>query len=103
MASGSALKTYHATLSADTVDTATLILWSRYVLVINKSSTDLLYVTTDGTTPAVEADDTYCVLPGDSKLLFNEGVQPEPALGISAGVVVKLISSGDADYGVEKN
>lgn len=103
MASGTAFKTYHSTLVADTADTVSLEAWTRYVLVINKSATDFMYATTDGSTPTVEGDDTYCIPPSTSKMLFNEGVEPMPALGLSAGTVVKLISSGTPDYGVEKN
>lgn len=103
MASGSALKAFHSTLVADTVDTVTLTAWSRYVLVINKSTSDIIYVTTDGSTPTVAGDNTYCVLAGQSKLLFNEGVQPEPALSLSGSTTVKLISTGTPAYGVEKN
>lgn len=102
MASKSAFKAAHGTLSANTVDTITLSAWSRYVLVINKSS-DIIYATTDGTAPTVAGDDTYCVPSNSSKLLFNEGVEPEPALGVTAGTVVKLISSGTPAYSVEKN
>ena len=103
MASGSALKTYPSTLAATTVDTVTLTAWTRYVLVVNKSASDLIYVTTDGTAPTVGGDNTFCVTPGQSKLLFNEGVEPEPALGLAGSTVVKLISSGTPAYAVEKN
>lgn len=102
MASGSAFKAYHSTLSANTVDTVTLTAWSRYVLVINRSS-DVIYATTDGTAPTVGGDDTYCVPANSSKMLFNEGVQPEPALGVAASSVVKLISTGTPAYSVEKH
>lgn len=103
MASGSAFKAYHSTLTAATVDTVTLDAWGRYVLVINKSATDYIYVTTDGSTPTVEGNNTYCVCPGQSKVLFNEGVEPEPALALAGSTAVKLISSGTPKYGVEKN
>lgn len=102
MASASAFKTYHGTLTANTVDTVSLTVWTRYVLVINKSS-DVIYATTDGSTPAVKGEDTYCVPANTSKLLFNEGVEPEPALSVSGATVVKLISTGTPDYSVEKN
>lgn len=105
MASGSAFKTYHSTLAASTVDTVTLDAWGRYILVVNKSAaaTDYIYVTTDGTTPTVDGANTYVVMPGQSKLLFNEGVEPEPGLGLAGSTVVKLISTGTPKYGVEKN
>lgn len=102
MASGSALKTYHSTLTATTVETVTLTAWYRYVAVVNKSTSDFIYATTDGSTPTVEGADTYCVRPGETKVLFNEGTEIEPALGVAAGVTVKLISSGTPKYGVEK-
>ncbi len=105
MASGSAFKTYHSTLAASTVDTVTLTAWTRYVLVVNKSTTatDIIYVTTDGSAPHDAGDNTFCVPAGTSKLLFNEGVEPEPALGVAGSTVVKLISTGTPAYGVEKN
>lgn len=103
MASGNAIKAYHSTLAAATVDTVTLDAWGKYLLVINKSTADYIYVTTDGSAPTVEGANTYCVSPGQSKVLFNEGVEPEPALALSGSTVVKLISSGTPKYGVEKN
>ena len=103
MASGSAHLAYHSTLTANTVETVTLEAWSRYLLIVNLSATHPIYVTTDGTVPTVEGDDTYCVPPSTSKQLFNEGVEPEPALGVSGSTVVKLISSSTPDYGVERN
>lgn len=102
MASGSALKTYHSTLTATTVDTVTLA-WSKYVSVINKSSTDSLYVTTDGSDPTVAGANTYFVGPEQSKMLANEGLVPEPAIELFPSTVVKLISSGTPSYCVEKN
>ena len=103
MASGSASIAYHSTLSAGTVDTVSLDTWSKYLLIINKSTTatDVIYITTDGTEPEVEGDDTYCVLANSSKMLANEGVIPEPALGVAGSTVIKLICSGTPDYGVE--
>lgn len=103
MATGSAYKSLHATLTADTVDTVSLTGWTKYVRVVNTSASDLIYVTTDGSTPTVEGDNTYVVLPSSDLLLINEGVLPEPALGTSGSTVVKLISSGTPTYGVEKN
>ena len=105
MASGNALKTYHSTLAASTVDTVTLDAWSRYILIVNKSTTatDIIYVTTDGSTPHDSGANTFTVPANTSKLLFNEGVEPEPALGLAGSTVVKLISTGTPAYAVEKN
>ena len=111
MASGSASKAYHSTLVGDEPDTVDLVPWTRYVLVINRGS-DPIYATTDGTTATVKGDDTFCVPPGESKVLFNHlPVEYPQEQNYSedfqdfwvTGTRVSLISAGGPDYSVERN
>lgn len=88
-------KAKHATLTASTVDTVTLtaaptspLSGNIEVEVVNWDANASIYFTTDGTTPAAAADNTYVVGPGS-------------ALKVAlAGTAVKLISASAAAYSV---
>jgi hypothetical protein len=89
----------HATLTANSVDTVTLtgftFLGNRSVEVFNHSTgADLLWFTTDGTTPAPKGDDCYFVRPGTGLTATLRSTQA----GNSA--VVKLTCSSAVDYSV---
>jgi hypothetical protein len=92
MASYTVAKAKHATLVASTVDTVT-VTWgaSQQVEVANWGSARL-YFTTDGSTPAVGADDTFVVGPGGSLVV------PTPGMTSTA---VKLICAAANDYSVQ--
>lgn len=88
MADYDVTKSKHATLTGTTVDTVNFTQqWSR-IEVINRTSTgEPLYVTTNGTAPVAEADDTDIVMPGEAVLLNCETE------------TVKIIGDGN-DYSV---
>lgn len=93
MASYTVAKAKHATLVASTVDSVTLSLDFGSVEILNRSTTDTIYATVDGSTPVVAADDTIFVGPGQSV------VTTMPTTGAGTDVV-KLISSGTPSYSV---
>lgn len=92
MASYEENRAVHKTLTSTTVDTVTLASRADSVEVINRTGTEPLYVTVDGSTPTAAGDDTHIVMPGGFKEI------PVPAAGSS--IVVKIIGSGNA-YSVE--
>ena len=90
MASYTVARSKHATLTAATVDTVT-IGGNEAVEVLNRSASDTIYFTTDGSTPTVGGDDTFIVGAGQSVVIPGRRV---------SGEAVKLISSAAADYSV---
>jgi hypothetical protein len=80
----------HATLVGATVDTINFRGSVSEVEIINLDSALEIFATVDGTTPVVDGDNTIMVRPGDAV----------PVTG--GGSVVKLISSGAAEYHVER-
>lgn len=92
MASYSAARAVHKTLTGTTVDTVTLASSADSVEVINRSGTDPLYVTVNGDVPTAAGDNTHIVLAGGFKEI------PVPPTGSS--IVVKVIGNGNA-YTVE--
>ena len=85
----------HNTLTASTVATVTLDSGSYdTVLVTNRSGSNPLYVTVDGSVPTVAGDDTFVVpaAAGASKAFGWES---------TGAVTVKIISAGAEDYSVE--
>jgi hypothetical protein len=91
MASYSAARSKHATLTASAVDTVTLGADWNTVEVTNRSATDPIYVTTNNAAPTVAGDDTFVVPAGGYRVL------EVPTAG---STVVKLISGGNAPYSV---
>lgn len=92
MATYTATRSTHQTLTANTVDTVTVGPDYPSVEVKNRATTGAgISFTVDGTTPAVLGNDTYIVLPGESLVV------PSPA---TTGDVVKLISATADAYSV---
>lgn len=90
MAAKTPTQSVHATLTAGAADTVT---WQggapREFEVLNRSSSDVIYVRTDGTTAVAAADGTIAI-PAGQGFLFN---------GVA---VFTLISSGNAPYSVHR-
>lgn len=62
----------HGTLSGTTIDTVVITGEMGDIEVVNREGTAPLYVTTDDSTPAAEADNTEFVAPGASVTLSPE-------------------------------
>lgn len=90
MASYTVAKSKHATLVAATVDTVNIPA-SVSVEVLNRSTDQVIYFTTNGVTPVAAADDTFIVLAGQSLTIPDSAVH---------GTAIKLISAGGPDYSV---
>lgn len=84
----------HQTLVANAVDVVTFPFDTSFVEVLNWDATNKIYFTADGTTPAIAADGTDVVGPGDSLRI------PAPVDSSPNSTVVKLISSGAAAYSI---
>jgi hypothetical protein len=91
VATYSVVKAKSATLVASTVDTVNFSGGMQIFSILNRSATDVIYFTIDGSTPTVAGDDVYAVSPGDTIVFFPRSV-----------ATVKLISSGAAPYTVEQ-
>lgn len=93
MANYSAWQSVHKTLVADTPDTVTLTnaAWIA-VEVMNRHATAWLWFTVDGSTPAVEGDDTYPVPPMSSVVVGD--------VSVATATVVNVVSDGAAAYSV---
>lgn len=81
----------HGTLTASTVATVNLD-GGGNVEVMARGTGDIFF-TTNGQTPAVAGDDTYCVPSGGFVVVADED-------GSSAATTVKMISSGAPSYSV---
>ena len=100
MASYAAARSVHKTLGAATVDVVTLTANEQTVEIVNRGSTDPLYVNV-GTTAAAPADP---VVAGDDTLLVPAaGVRIVSVGGATTGVdlVVKLIAVSAVPYSVQ--
>jgi hypothetical protein len=86
----------HPTLTAAALDTVTLTGGAQAgVEVLNRSTTGAsgdIYFTTDGSTPASGADDSYIVQPGQAVKVTG--------LPIAVSTVVKLISTAAVPYSI---
>lgn len=91
MATYSAARTQHQTLTANTVDTVTLDADYNEVEVVNRASSGDIYFTADGTTPVVAAAGTFIVRAG-------EALTTDPPT--SGNSVIKLISTSACPYSV---
>ncbi len=102
MASYTAARAVHATLTAATVDTVTLSLTHPRIEVLNRGAGDI-FVTVDGSTPTVGGNDTF-VVPSNGVGFFPNPFLAEPgAVGgpqVPGKTVVNLISSGTPAYSV---
>lgn len=78
MATHTAIKSVHKTLTSTTADTVNLNNEWTEIEVINRGGSSPLYVRADGTTSVAEADNTDVVLPGEAVLINRV-----PAAGIS--------------------
>lgn len=78
MATHTAVKSVHKTLSSTTADTVNLNNEWTILEVINRSGTASVYVRADGTTAVAAADNTDIVLPGEAVLINRI-----PSAGIS--------------------
>lgn len=92
MANYSAAVAKHVTVAmvAATVDTVTLTSDHDFVEVLNRSTTDAIFFTTDGSVPTSNGDDTFIVLAGQS-------LKVKAPLRSDA---VKLVSAGTPTYSV---
>lgn len=94
MASHAASRAVHATLTATTVDTVTLSATTNQFAVVNRGADDISYLFggAAASDPTALGDDTL-IVPGGGVAVhdWNSGV----------ALVVKLISSGAADYSVQ--
>lgn len=96
MASYTASRAVHNTLTATTVDTITLSAQYVRVEVLNRSATGDIFVTLDGSTPTVGGNDTYVVPATGVGTFVNPANTSQPP----TSTVVKLISSGTPSYSV---
>lgn len=82
----------HATLTISTVDTVTLTGANAMLEIINRSTSDVIYVRLDGTAPTVAGNETIAIMPG---------YPLRRHLPVHAPRTVKLISAGAAAYSVQ--
>lgn len=96
MATYSAVKAAHKTLSGATVDTVQLTQPWDLVEVANQSGTSI-YLTVNGATPTIAGDDTEIVEPGSTKL-FPITVLGGAVIGSTTSPChqVKIIGAGNA-------
>src|SRR5690242_20759372 len=82
------------TLTANTMAPINFPQYFATVTVINRStSTDVVWVRTDGMEPAVAGDDCYPVLPGQSQSFPNGSLLQDPITRVISGTQTMLISS----------
>ena len=85
----SGARTYHGTLTTNQADALTCRAGVRDVTIINRSTTDAIWVRLDGVAAAVAAAGTYAVL------VSNPSVVPSFApLESTAAPVIQIISAG---------
>lgn len=90
MAAQTAIHSQHATLSGTTADSITFSYrGSSELAVTNRDATDVIYFTYNGATAVAEADQTFVVLPMQTKVIRATGVG-----------VVSVVGDGGA-YSVE--
>lgn len=92
MANYSATRSVHKTLAAGVADQVTISGYRDQIEVLNRSASDYIYFTTDGSAPAVAGDNTIAVPPGGAVMVA--------ASNESGAEVVKLISAGAPAYSV---
>ncbi len=76
MAAQTCVRSQHATLSTTTADTVTFSGGGNTLAITNHHASVNLYFRMDGTTAVSLADETYVVLPGQSKTLSINGIPP---------------------------
>jgi hypothetical protein len=91
MAAQTAVTAQHATLSGTTADTVTFSAKGDTIAVTNRDAATSLYFTYNGATAVSLADDTFVVLPLQTKTIKAKGV------GVG---VISLVGNGNA-YSVE--
>jgi hypothetical protein len=72
----------------------------RNITIINRSSGDM-WARVDGVDPTVAGDECYFVSPLGYVDAINLNNPPEPALGVTANTVVKMISAANATFTVQ--
>lgn len=87
-------------LVANTVTTVKFPQYYNTLIVVNRSTTDEIWVRSDGDNPAVEGDDSFPVLPQQSVTFGNGILSQEPIVRVESGTQVSLISSGTPKYTV---
>lgn len=75
MATISDVKSIHATLSTTTVDIAQLTQFWSTIEITNDDTSNILYVTFDGSTPVAAAEGTYMIPTDAAKVFGPEGIQ----------------------------
>lgn len=90
MAAQTAVFAQHATLSGTTADTVTFTGTGSNIAVTNRDASVTLYFTVNGATAVSAADETFVVLPLQTKILTGQGI-----------TVVSVVGNGNA-YSVEK-
>lgn len=110
MATGSATRNFHGTLTATTVDTITINSPAPLVRIANRGTADI-FLTLNGTTPTVGGAETL-VVPAGQTVAYDTGLRHGPGQwtdydGVTTvgtanatNFVVKLISSGTPAYSV---
>jgi hypothetical protein len=80
MAAQSAVTCQHATLSTTVADLVTFSGTGRSLAVTNRDASVTLYFRLDGTTAVSAADETYVVLPLQTKILEISGYGPKVSI-----------------------
>lgn len=102
MATYTVSRATHQLLTGSTVDTVNLTSQWQQVLITNRTGTAEIYVTVDGSTPAVGADNTYVLVAAVGSRVIplsptSVALTGQPTIDN----VIKLISSGAMQYSVE--
>jgi len=79
-------KTRHKTLALGIIDTLNFTGDHGSVSISNRSSSNDLFVTTDGVDPAVNGDDSYIVLPGTIDTFGTTAVSGHTQVKVTAGI-----------------
>jgi|SRR5882757_6357268 len=88
------------TLVAATVTTIKFPQYFWNLVVVNRSTTQEIWVRSDGENPTVAGDDCFPVLPQQSITFSNGVLSQEPVVRVGGGTQVSIISSGTPPYTV---
>lgn len=87
-------------LVANTVTTVKFPQYFWNLEVVNRGTTQEIWVRTDGEDPVVAGDDCFPVLPQQSVTFSNGVLSQEPVVRVGGGTQVSIISSGTPPYTV---